>query len=89
MAISFDETKKQHGHVLEDFIKEYNTPYWRQWVNGIGFSVVGMFKAEAPDKDEPCIVVILWKKFPSSVSLPQEYKGMKVFSKFVGKVVAH
>lgn len=78
--------------VNEEFVNEFmfQEPY-SEYINMVGISTVAIQSRPtcAPWNEDPqpelCLSVGLRKELPEDISLPDTYKGVKVFVKVVGE----
>jgi len=90
-------TLEEIANIKEDYVKDYfeKEPY-KQYLNGVGISNlrlrVGNEKIdlkEGETLDDYCLNVYLTKKLPNDITLPLEYKSVRVFYKIVKNIKAH
>ena len=69
--------------LARDFAEEYKIYNLSGMVS---ISSIGVHDENDKHNKDLCIVVNWQKKLSESVSLPPDYKGMRVFYKFIGKI---
>lgn len=83
--------------IKEEYIKDYfeKEPY-KQYINGVGISNLrlrvgkeGITLKEGETLDDYCLNVYLIKSLPEDITLPSEYKSVRVFYKIVKDIKAH
>ncbi len=67
--------------IYEDFTEDFNAPPMDSYISYFDTSTVGeMDKTSTEgDKNKPCLVVKLRDKLPEGMSIPNVYKGVRVF----------
>lgn len=88
MGLPIEEVRR----IKKQFEKEYyfKEPYSR-YVNMCGISRVDLQEDENAPEDEKqdlCIMVGLRKRLPKKLALPATYKGVRVYVKVYGEIVA-
>lgn len=85
MGLQFEEVKriKEEFQRLYVFIKPYS-----DYTGGCGISKVGICDKAADNSvsEDLCIIVMLREPLPPNLSLPTEYRNVKVFTKIIGKI---
>jgi len=78
---SFEEKGTNILKVMEDFTGEFNVPPLDSYISYFDISTVGEKFPDAgeSEKRSPCLVVKLKEPLPSGKSLPDLYKGVRVF----------
>ena len=84
-----DRARQEVKQIKKQFEQEYflAQPY-SEYVNMCGITKVGIKDKTAPvdTRDDLCIVVGLRKPLPKNLSLPSEYRGVKVFVQVIGEI---
>lgn len=79
------EEREKATKLAREFAKEHKI-YDPPNRSACSISEVGINDPNDKDNRNLCIVVLLKKKLPKRISLPSEYKGMKVFYKVIGVI---
>lgn len=59
---------------------------WKEYINLCAISTVGIQEKTITEKIELCITVGFRKPLLPDLSLPSEYKGVKVFTRVIGEI---
>ncbi len=85
MSFSLEDVKQ----IKKEFQKEYwSTEPFEEYITACGISQVSVYDGNAPanELDDWCISVGLLDSLPQGISLPTEYKGVRIFTKVIGEI---
>lgn len=82
MAVSFAEAKDIKDRFYQEFMCGDANYQEGLYIHGVHLWHIGDYDPEAPAelRDEPCILVVVEEgPCPSSIIIPEEYQGLRVY----------